>query len=795
MGYKKRTTRKKFPKIKPYITFMATTLIVYLILSSVVVSKKYNFQVGEIAKVDIKAPRDVEDKVLTQKRIEEELKHIQETYTYNSNIRKNAIDNINKLFEVIKKINEANPPYSPSSGDDSEKIKSEQEKINGVKLKKFKEESPIENLSIENYEMLLSLNDTQLNSLNEGIIKCMNDLYDTTPIYENKPQDIFTAQNYITTTFNSSSYAKDVKDLAMAIGYSQTKATYFIDHEKTEEARQNVRKNVTPVTYKKDQTIIAEGQPITESQIELLNELGLLDNDKSSGIYLNLVLLVVVGGILGIQLMYIKEKRRDIYEDNSKFLLINLLTVLTVVLARVFILVSPYTIPFACISILLSVLIDSKTSVTIGILNVIFLSFIVKFSVDLTLIAMLNAVIVPMILKKVQQRNDILYSCVIIGVVNVIFTGTMGYLLSTNVSSIINKAMLTGVSAIVSGILAIGILPFLENIFDIITNIKLLELANPNHPLMRRLLLEAPGTYHHSVLVANLAEMAAENVGANPILARVAAYYHDVGKLERPYYFKENQIGIANPHDDMSPALSSAIILSHVEDGVKLAEKYNLPEVITDVVREHHGDSLAKYFYITMRNNSENPDDINEADYRYGGPPPRTKESTIIMLADGVEASVRSINKPNKKKIEDMVNNIIKGRIDENQFVNSDLTFKDLEKIRESFLKVLSGIYHERIEYPKDKLNLTKKKVTKILKEGSLYKDSENTDSKLDNLQGNIHEDREENKEAAVNQLIEINEEDIKVVESCKGQLNIEMEQTTIQMKEVEKENHPLSKI
>ncbi len=717
MGHKKRLSRIRFPRIKPYITFIITTLIVYLILSTVVVSKKYKFQVGEIAKFDIKAPRDVEDKVATQKSIEEELKHVQETYTYDANIRKGALDNINKLFELVKKINSENPPYNPSSEDDNEKIKSEQDKINGIKLKKLKEEGVIKNLSTENYGLLLSLNDTGLNSLNEEIVECMNNLYDTTPIYENKPQDIVSAQGYITAFFNNTSYAKNVKDLAMAIGYSQTKATYFVDHEKTEEARQNITKNVTPVIYKKDQTIIAEGQPITESQIELLNDLGLLDNDKSTGIYMNLVLLLVVAGVLGLQWRYIKEKRRDIYEDNSKVILINLLTVLTVVLARISILISPYVIPFACISILLSVLIDSKTSVTIGILNVIFISFIVKFSVDLTLIAMVNAVIVPMVLKRVQQRNDILYSSLLIGAINVVFTGAMGYFLSTNVTSIINKAMLTGVSAIVSGILAIGILPVLENIFDVLTNIKLLELANPNHPLMRRLLLEAPGTYHHCVLVANLAEMAAESVGANPILARVASYYHDVGKLERPYYFKENQIGIVNPHDDMSPAMSSAIILSHVEDGVKLAEKYNLPEGITDVVREHHGDSLAKYFYITMRNKSENPDEVNEADYRYGGPPPRSKESTIIMLADGVEASVRSINKPNKKKIEEMVNNIIKSRIDENQFVNSDLTFKDLEKIRESFLKVLSGIYHERIEYPKDKINLTKENNEKNLEE------------------------------------------------------------------------------
>ncbi|MEG1257037.1 HDIG domain-containing metalloprotein [Clostridium sp.] len=709
MGYKKILRKRKFPVIKPHITFITTTLIIYLILSSVVVNKKYTLDVGEIAKFDIKAPKDVEDKIATQKNIEEELKHIQETYTYDASVRKLAVENIDNLFVVVKKINkETVLTISQSDKEDPDKVREQEEKLKAEKIKKLREQSPIQNLSIENYEILLGLSETQLESINKDIVSCMNNLYDTTSIYENKPQDIFSAQGYITTTFNNSSYSKSVKDLSMAIGHSQTKATYFVDHEKTEEARQNVAKNVTPVIYKKDQTIIAEGQPINESQLELLNDLGLLDNNKSNGIYMHLALILIVGGILGIQWIYIKLRRKDLYEDNTKVVLINILTILTVALARVFIPISPYTIPFACVAILLSVLIDSKTSVTIGVLNVIFISFIVKFSVDLILIALLNAVIVPMVLKRVQQRNDILYSSLIIGVVNIIFGGIMGYFLSTNLSTILNRALLTGASAIISGILAIGILPFLENIFDVVTNIKLLELANPNHPLMRRLLLEATGTYHHSVLVANLAEMAAENVGANPIMARVSAYYHDVGKLERPYYFKENQVGIANPHDDMSPALSAAIILSHVDDGIKLANKYNLPQVIIDVIREHHGDSLAKYFYITMRNQSENPDEINENDYQYSGPPPTTKESTIVMMADGVEAAVRSIQEPTKDKIEIMVNNIIKARIDENQLVNSDLTFKDLEKIRESFLKVLSGIYHERIEYPKEKINIEK---------------------------------------------------------------------------------------
>lgn len=705
MGYKNTLLKKtKFPRFEPYITFFATALIVYLILSTGVVSKKYNLEAGEIAKVDIKAPRDVEDKIATQKKIEEELNHLQDVYTYNADVRKGAIDNIDKLFQVVEDIN-ANTSVSPTvpTNPNENVTDIDAARLKAEKLKKLKEQSPIDKISLENYDVLLSLTSSQLKSLHDDLIECINNVYDKINIYEGKSEDIYNAQNEVTATFNNTAYSREVKDLATAIGHSQLKANYFLDHAKTEEARQSVIKSITPVIYKKDQTIIAEGQPVTEAQIQLLEDIGLLDNERSTQVYLYITLAILVCGILGLQWIYIKEKREDIYKDASVVALINILTILTVGLARLVVSINAYVIPFACAYILFTVLVDGKTALVFGVLNVILVSILVSFAPHIIMIAILNAVIVPMVLKRVQQRSDILYSSVIIGIINMVFTAVTGYFLTSDLTSILNKALLTGGASIISGILAIGILPILENVFDIVTDVKLLELSNPNNPLMKRLLLEAPGTYHHSVLVANLAEMAAEKVGANPIMARTLAYYHDVGKLERPYYFKENQIGI-NPHDGMSPALSAAIILSHVDDGIKLANKYNLPKVIIDVINEHHGDSTAKYFYITMKNNSENPEEVDEKDYKYSGRPPRTKESTIVMMADGVEAAVRSIQKPNKEKIENMVDNIIKTRLEEGMLKNSDLTFKDLEKIRESFLKVLSGIYHERIEYPKEKL-------------------------------------------------------------------------------------------
>ncbi|MDU1411496.1 MAG: HDIG domain-containing protein [Clostridium sp.] len=718
MGYKKGLRNNKLFEIKPYIVFIVTTIIIYLILSTSVVGKKYDLQVGEIAKYDIKAPKDVEDKIATEKLKQEQLNHIQESYTYDSNIKKEALENIDKLFSLVNNINK-NTSSSVNSDDDAETVKEKEEKLKEEKLNKLKEGSPINSLSQENYETLIALTSSQGTILLEDLKACMSDMYDTVTIYEGNTGNLVTAQWQITNHFNNSDYDKSVKELAIAIGQSQTKATYFVDEEKTTEAKENAVKGVSPVIYKKDQTIVAEGQPVTEAQLAILGDLGLLNTKDSTDIYLHIALLFIIVMVLVIQWRYISVKRKDIYVDSSKIILVNMLTVIMVLLARASMMISPYIMPFACVSILMAVLFDDRISVVIGALNVIFISFVVNFSSDVILIALLNSIVVPIIMRRVQQRNDILYSSIAIGFVNIIFTGVMGYFLSADLSSILMKALVTGAASLLSGILAIGILPILENLFDIVTNMKLLELSNPNHPLMRRLLLEAPGTYHHSVLVANLAEMAAEKVGANPIMARVAAYYHDVGKLERPYYFKENQVGGVNPHDKMSPALSAAIILSHVDDGVKLANKYNLPNDIIDVIREHHGDSLAKYFYITMRNKSENPDEIDEKDYKYSGPPPTSRESSIVMMADGVEASVRSIQNPTNEKIEEMVNNIIKARIDEKQLINSELTFKDIEKIKQSFLKVLSGIYHERIEYPKDKIELDKNGSKTILASSS----------------------------------------------------------------------------
>ena len=247
-------------------------------------------------------------------------------------------------------------------------------------------------------------------------------------------------------------------------------------------------------------------------------------------------------------------------------------------------------------------------------------------------------------------------------------------------------------------IFLVGTLPIWENLFGVVTPIKLVELANPNHLILKRLLMEAPGTYHHSVIVANLAENAAEAIGADGLWLE-GAYYHDIGKLKRPLYFKENQIATGNPHDKLSPTLSTHIIVSHAKDGVELAKEYKVPKVVQDFILQHHGTTAVAYFYHKAKE-MDTDGRVEIDDFRYGGPKPKKKETAIVMMADTVEAAVRSISDPTPGKVERLIRKLIKAKLEDKQLDDCHLTLKDLDTIANAFTGVMTGVFHERIEYP-----------------------------------------------------------------------------------------------
>lgn len=666
--------------------FFCIFIFIYFVLVTSLVTQKYNLKEGDIAKVDIKAPREIIDEAATKIKIQQALEAVPLQYNKNPEVKTQVLSDINDLLNNVYTLKDS--AYE-----------------NDEKVNNLKSASKI-NLEEEDYLALISLSKEETKVIQGFLTNAMSELYDNVNISDNKQksnqEDIKKAQEFINVKVNSSTLPKKVlKNLVTSIAYKQIKPNFFYNEEKTEELKNEARKK-SPVVIKKDQTIIKEGEPVTKTQLDILEKLGLLNAKDSHNWYIYLSLGVFVFLILSLQWFYAYKFKNEIYEDNSKIILIGILNCLAVAIARS-LNIQPFLIPFAFIPMITTLLVDRNISLIINGFNCVFISCAVGFNAEITLLTIVNVILGSIILRKMQQRNDILYCSLYIAVINVIFTFSLGLVLSDNIEEVARKTFFTLAGSIISGVLTIGFLPFFESTFDIVTTIKLLELSNPNNPLLKKLLMEAPGTYHHSILVGNLSEVAAEEVGGNPVLARVASYYHDVGKIKRPYFFKENQIGNDNPHNKISPNLSTLIITSHIKDGEELAKDYKIPSVIQDIIKQHHGTTLVKYFYLTAKNSSENPDEVNEENFRYPGPKPQTKEAAIIMLADSTEAAVRSISEPTKGKIEEMVNNIVKARLNEGQLDECDLTLKEIEKIKKTFVKVLMGIYHQRIEYPTDK--------------------------------------------------------------------------------------------
>lgn len=362
--------------------------------------------------------------------------------------------------------------------------------------------------------------------------------------------------------------------------------------------------------------------------------------------------------------------------------------------------ISIFLIPYGFWAMLLVLIYDPTTALLTSLPMILVIYPLTGFNPYAMILQIVSCLSAVLLTKTVIVRNNLTFGALLSGLLNCFVLLAICLVKNQLSVDFILHSGFVLLGSMLSSILVIGIQPILEHFFEIITSIKLLELVNPNEPLLKKMLFEAPGTYHHSIVVGNLAEAAAEAIGSNAMLARTGAYYHDIGKIKRPYFFKENQIGFDNPHDKITPKLSTAILHSHVKDGIELAKLYKIPGYIQKIIEEHHGTSLVKYFYTISLKEATEPEEVDERYFRYAGPLPSTKESGIVMLADSVEASVRSIASPTLADIDAMVERIFKDRIDDGQLDFCNLTMKDLSLIKITFKKVLGGIFHSRIDYP-----------------------------------------------------------------------------------------------
>lgn len=691
----KQNIKRRNKRIQRIILFMLVFSIGYLLLATAITPKQYSLKEGDIPRVDIKAPRDIVDEKATKEKEEQALEKVGKQYTLKPEIQKEAEENTKALFKKLLELSAA----SNSSVD----IK-ENDKI--TELKKVTELQ----LTEEQAKVLISIPKESLADLQNKIINIISRVYEKN-IDENDEGALKSSREIVATEIDVLKLENQVGSVLKSVIENQIKPNVFFDEEKTEEIIQEVQKSISKVTIKQNQIIVKEGEPVTKDQIDILSDLGMLDDENAKvNLYVYVALAVFLAIILFLQYTYIKSNYKEIFSSNKKLILISVINLISLILARTIGVMSPFLIPFACAPMMLTLLLNYKIALVVSTLNIIIIGALNGFDVQIMLIGIISSMLGSTLLKKMQQRNELLYSTLYIAVASAVLTLSTGILISSDFVYVLINGGIAVIGGLLSGIFALGILPFLEGTFNEVTTLKLLELSNPNNPLLKKLLMEAPGTYHHSMLVANLAEMAAEEVGANSVITRIGSYYHDIGKTERPYFFGENQMNGDNPHNNITPSLSTMIIKSHVKDGIELAKKHNLPKVIQDIISEHHGKTLVKYFYYTMKNIAQDPDEIKEEDYRYEGPIPSTKEAGIVMLADSIEASVRSIKDPNKDKINEMVNNIMDDKLSSGQLNNCNLTLKDIEKIRVCFLNTLNGIYHHRVEYPKEKIkNLNEK--------------------------------------------------------------------------------------
>ena len=483
-----------------------------------------------------------------------------------------------------------------------------------------------------------------------------------------------------------------------------------VDEFATEIAKKNAQNAVKPyeVVFKKGQKIVFEGEPVTKLKRDALRAAGYN------------VLEVNYGGIIGIYILIAfftfvflqYEKNFEKQYFNAKYMTI--MASFTLIMAFISALLptgfSPYIIPIPAYTVLLSIFTTPRNAFFASTILLAIISIGMHWNIEVVVAFMLlNTVVMTAVSKlKFSKRSDLLITSAKISLAGVLIVGGI-YFLEKYMMDIDNLLIFQDLGYIVincfviSGIILLGVLPIIENVFRVMTPYGLAELADHNQPLLKKLMQDAPGTFNHSLTVSHLCENAAEAIGANPVLARVGAMYHDIGKLLRPMFFVENQsfYGIENPHNSCTPRFSKMLITAHPKDGIELAKEAHLPQVINNFILQHHGTSLVSYFYNEALK-EEGAENVNEEQFRYPGPKPNMKETAILMIADAVESAVRAAKNPSNEEIDAIINRIIKERLNDGQLSDSPITLKDLKTIAETFSRMLRGMHHKRIKYHND---------------------------------------------------------------------------------------------
>lgn len=590
---------------------------------------------------------------------------------------------------------------------DAEKDKkspSEKSLVKSVKNKLTQDVN--ESVSEDAIKSLLHANNEDFSFVRDSVITAVNTVMSS----EIPSEKLAEAKDKVAKELKSASVPSKYLAAATEIGKYAVIPNYVFDPKATDEKRQEASDSVQPVQIKQGQVLVEENDLIDREVYRKLELTGLLNNSNLlkpiSG------LLLMIGLFIATLVYYFEKQQQELKLKNKSLLLFSIITTLILVIMEVVSLFQKieytnigYLVPIVAGAILIRLLLNERLAILGSIILAICGSMMFNqgvtgtFNYVIGIYYLISSISGILFLGKHNARSKILQAGLFVSFINMIIVLSLLLIQNTALSPVeIGTLMLMGVvSGLASSVLIIGLMPFFETGFGILSTMRLIELSNPNHPLLRKILTETPGTYHHSVMVANLSEAACEAVGANGLLARVGAYYHDLGKTKRPQYFIENQMNMDNPHDKLSPQLSKNIIIAHTTDGANMLRSYKFPKELVDIAEQHHGTSLLKFFYYKAK---EKGDQITEKEFRYPGPKPQSKEAAIISVADSVEAAVRSMHNPNPERIEKLVRGIISDKLQDGQFSECDLTFRELDTIAKTLCATLKGIFHSRIEYP-----------------------------------------------------------------------------------------------
>jgi len=700
MQKKKWTSKNMLQKIS---LFFILLIAITLVLSINIFPDKILLKEGQICSKDILSPGDFEfvDLEETQNSREKASKSIKEVYDLNLANIENVEKQIDSLFSKIKeyqeKINDSSKDAITNIIDTNTRLKDDElnemaKEINNNLRLYINEEViagclQLDNLSLE--KIRVDIKSSMRKIMEQGI----------------KKDDLGNAEKQLIREISEISLDHHDALIASEIATSLLLPSLFLNEEDTEKRRQEAISSVGNIknTIQKGQIIIRKGEVVTSEDIAILNALG-LKNPRIN--FSNIIGIIMITALfLSVFFFYLNYFYPDIYENINKLILLSIISIFIVLLAKIFGQVSGYLIPMASSSMLIALSFSPNIAILLTVILSLLIGFIPGGGLNYILVSIISGIVAIYSIQKATQRSSLTRAGLLIAGVNIIAISALGLINNEEYYLILQNNFLGVLNGFLAVILTIGILPFLESYFDITTSFKLMELSNPNQPLLKKMILEAPGTYHHSIVVGNLSETAAEEIGGNGLLARVGAIYHDIGKIKRPYFFTENQEAYKNIHDEMEPSLSALVIASHVKEGIELAKKNKLPKDITDIISQHHGTNLITYFFHrALKENGLANDAVAEENYRYSGPKPQTKETGIILLADSLEAATRSLTNPTATRIKTLVKEIIQKNLENGQLEECDLTLKDLDKIGDSFSRILTGMFHTRVEYPDDDL-------------------------------------------------------------------------------------------